>query len=73
MTPQPMRQAEVRGTLWSIFTTCRELTTVYSANAELAANWYAGSPFTVNGWFSWPKLPRHHVGWPVSQAAQEPQ
>ena len=39
MTPQPMRQAEVSGTLSSIFTTWRELTTVYSAKAELAANW----------------------------------
>jgi hypothetical protein len=34
-----MRQAEVSGTLSSIFTTWRELTTVYSAKAELAANW----------------------------------
>ena len=73
ITPQPMRQAEVSGTVSSIFTTWRELTTVYSANAELAANWYAGSPLTVKGWFSWPKLPRHQVGLPVSQAEHEPQ
>ena len=43
-TPQPMRQAEVKGTSLEMGTAWTSWMIVYSANTEAAAKFDAGSP-----------------------------
>ena len=72
-TPQAIRQAEVSGTSGSIGTACTSLTTVISANDDVAAKLPAGSPPTVKISRRLPSVLRHHVGLPTEHWSQMPQ
>src|ERR1700693_1787290 len=72
-TPQPMRQAEERGTSLGMRTAWTSLTTVISLKTEAAAKLDAGSPLKVNGVVMLPNELLHQVGCPVLQARHAPQ
>ena len=72
-TPQAMRHAEVSGTSLSIGTACTSLTTVISANDDVAAKLPAGSPPTVKISRRLPSVLRHQVGLPTAHWSQMPQ
>src|ERR1700734_1364052 len=72
-TPQPMRQADMRGTSFGMRTACTSLTMVTSEKTDAAAKFDAGSPLKVKGVEMLPSELLHHVGWPVLQARQAPQ